>query len=125
MQLVSLRLRISFCIEELSWELCLIPDIRISLMFCLGLAHLPTPTKYVFCNGLVANQAGGRPCRKRHLRPPDFVFSANSLSIVRDTMFHYFKSHLTSFTFMTWKVGIMMDAGKTRDPPPQHLKSAA
>lgn len=75
MQLVSLRLRGSFCIEEL-WcfvgGCALIPDI--SLIFCLGLTHLLTSMEYVSFNGNVTNRAGGRPCRERHLRSPDFVF---------------------------------------------------
>lgn len=76
MHLVSHCLRGSFCIEEL-WRIAgscaLIPDI--SLIFCLGLAHLLTSMKYVFFNGHVTNRAGGRrPCRETHLRPPDFVF---------------------------------------------------
>lgn len=72
---VSLHLRGSFCIEKLWCSVggcALIPDR--SLIFCLGLAHLMTSMKYVSFNGHVTNRAGGRPCRERHLRPPDFFF---------------------------------------------------
>ena len=75
----------------------LIPDI--SLIFCLGLAHLLTSLKYYMSPIMVMLPIGLEVAHaeKGILDHLTLFLSANSLSIVRDTIFNCFKLHLIIF----------------------------